>query len=40
MPPNVSSVLVLGVETPVTEVRVNEVSMPFQYDTANKVMVK
>lgn len=36
-PSNVSSVAVLGVETPVTNVEVNEVAVPFEYDTVNKV---
>lgn len=36
-PPNVSSVAVLGVNTPVTYVAVNKLPVPFEYDTVKKV---
>lgn len=36
-PPNLGLVSVLGVAIPVTEVRVNQVSQAFRYDTVNKV---
>lgn len=38
-PPNISSVVILGVDTPVTDVKVNEISQAFEYDTINKVRI-
>lgn len=36
-PPNLGAVTVLGINIPVSEVKVNEVAQPFKYDTVNKV---
>lgn len=36
-PPNLGTVTVLGVSVPISEVKVNEISQAFKYDTVFKV---
>lgn len=38
-PPNISKVVILGVNTPITNVAIDEKVVPFEYDTKNKVKI-
>lgn len=38
IPPNISSVVILGVNNAISDVAMNAVPVPFKYDTVNKVI--